>query len=947
MNIQNQAEHVSRRTPDPAGSLKNLKTLLRENPGFVRAHQQYLPHMASLFAHSQFLADFCIQNVEILSSALRSLPEKIDSAHISSHISEKPVLSPKKGPSRFRLDTMKFLRELKKRYMLIITMRDISGISTLQESMSELTSLADAITECALESAVTLMREKFGEVKKDEFSLIGLGKLGAGELNYSSDIDLISLYLLEDALSTGVLSPSGVRINRISSHEYFCRLTEMLTAVIQSPTEDGIAYRVDLRLRPNGQKGPLSLPLKAYLSYYEAYGKTWERMALIRARPVAGSRDLGEAFLSAVEPFVWKRSIDYNDVEEIRQLKKKIDTLFDTNDIKRGYGGIREIEFFVHTFQLIYGGEKQNLRKGSLLDSLGNLEKEHLLSSSEVTRLAESYLFLRRIEHFLQMKDDLQTYSLPTDVEGIGILSKKMDFPEAQGFISALKLRRIMVRDMYNSLLGTPEIANESLFSLREELPDNILKEYLAYKGFRDVNAALRHLSALHDIVSFGKTLSERTLLRKTIPLFLEKILHVADKDRALSMLVSFIAKIGMHEAYLDLLLHREDSRHIIIDTFSMSTYLSRLLLSLDNLEALFEFPDIRLDFSSLKRRLIQSIRHDNEPMNVVREYRMSEEFKSGLLFLKGNIDVYGMFEMLCSIADSIMNAIVHSLHAESGFAVIALGGYGARELNIGSDLDLILVRTEKKTRSSSPYSLGQSSIGESFLRILTEYTEKGVAYKVDMRLRPDGSKGILQNTLKGYRNYYLNSAQPWEIQVLLRARPVAGEARLLSNFQVLRKQIILQRGHEVTARYIRDMRKRILSETSRESMGFDIKTGPGGIKELEFLVQYLQLVHCRKKPRLITSDTTDAIRKLAGYGLLTQKTAEHLMEAHRFMRTLDTLLRLNGQDVLRTDSETVATIAGFLKLQSPDELSRKIVLLRQKTSEVASRVYAQDSVTQ
>lgn len=322
MKLHHLIKKVIHGTPDPAHSARNLKKLFHEAPELLELKQQEIQLISTLFSYSQFLADFCIQNSSNLTKALELFRDHFDRNTIIVQGRAQFPFIEQQSPQLVKQAALKMLREMKRNYLLIITLRDISGITTFQECMSELSILAEAIIELGVEITTMFMKENFGSLKDDSYCIIGLGKLGAGELNYSSDIDIVSIYRLEDAFSSGVKKLSGVRTNRIYSHEYFCRLTEMLSSLLQTPTEDGFAYRVDLRLRPYGQKGAISFPLTSYRSYYEAWGRTWERMALVRARPVAGDQLLGKSFMDMIEPFVWKRSTDYNDIEEIKALKK-------------------------------------------------------------------------------------------------------------------------------------------------------------------------------------------------------------------------------------------------------------------------------------------------------------------------------------------------------------------------------------------------------------------------------------------------------------------------------------------------------------------------------------------------------------------------------------------------------------------------------------------------
>jgi glutamate-ammonia-ligase adenylyltransferase len=510
-----------------------------------------------------------------------------------------------------------------------------------------------------------------------------------------------------------------------------------------------------------------------------------------------------------------------------------------------------------------------------------------------------------------------------------------MRFQNQTSFSIELRLKRLKVKDMYNSLLGATDATQEIMLSLREELPESAIIEYLSFKGFREPDSALKTLDLLIEHISTGKTMRERTLLRKAVPAFLELTARSVNKDRVLGMLASFIEKIGHHPSYIDLLLQRPDTREILITIFSSSTYLTRLLLSLENLEGIFEFPDIRTDYPSVRKRLIDALNRSANPLNVIRELKDIEELKSGMLFLKGFIDVYGLLRGLSMLAMNIIRATVHHLRIGKGFAVIGLGGFGASEMNFSSDLDLLFLSSRQM--SSAENSLKPA---EAVIRYLSEYTPGGFAYKVDMRLRPDGSKGVLVNDIEGYRKYYGKHAQLWEIQSLLRARPIAGDTELIREFYALRRQILIRRCDEATGHAMSDMRQRIIHEVSRESAGYDVKNGPGGIKEIEFLIQYLQMRHMKEQPALAAYNTVAAIMLLMRYGMIDAQTGELLLQAHKFFRTVDTLLRLNEEDVLRINSEIIDIICGFLRLSPVNELFLKVDRMRMEVSGMTKGYY-------
>lgn len=919
MNIDVAIKDVSGSTPDPVRSFRNLQRLSDIAPEFLEDSLRQIGTIARLFAYSQFLADFCIKNPDILREELH---------RIDNPVQRDEIVNITKDMSK--QETMRLLRNLKKRYILRITLRDITGITDINESMSDLSILADSLIELTLNFAKNLIREKFGDIKSD-FSIISLGKLGANELNYSSDVDILSVYGLEDELSSGTLAPSLVRINRISAHEYFCKLTELLTSLLSLQTEDGLVYRVDLRLRPNGQKGDISMSLNSYLSYYESFGKTWERMALIRSRHVAGDIELGRNFLRAIEPFIWKRSIDYSDIEEIKALKRKIDNISDVNDIKRGYGGIREIEFFVQTFQLLYGGERRNLRTGRFLTAVTELKKEGFITDDDLNALSENYTFLRRLEHILQMRDDRQTHSLPVNTDELEIISKKMNFSNQREFVSELKLRRLKVRDMYNSLFGGTEVQQEINVLFDEELTDDAIMDYLSFKGFEDVNTSFKNFKSLSEQMSYGKTISERSLLRKTIPVFFEMLFKSENKDRALTALATFVEKIGYHESYIDLLSKRLDTIEVLVNTFSSSRYLTRSLLSLENLEGLFEYPDIRMDYKSVKERLITMLRSAFDPMNAIRESKLIEELKTGLLFIKKFIDTESLQNNLTVLADTILRAILEYMRATEDFAVIGFGGFGSRELTFGSDLDLIFVSENEMAAKKA----------EDIIKFISGYTEKGIAYKIDMGLRPDGSRGILVKDINGYREYYKKHAHPWEIQALIKARPVAGDNNLMRAFYKLKKEIVIERGGDITGSDVINMRRRIVNEFSRKTEGYDIKHGYGGIEEIGFLVQFLQLKYAAKYPNLIVHNTSVAIKRLSRSGIISLADSAFLLNTLKFLRTLETLIRLNDEDTLREDTDTCRIIVKFMGFESKDELFKEVNGFRDKIINMAAECYS------
>jgi glutamate-ammonia-ligase adenylyltransferase len=924
-DIHKQIVNASLKTPDPARSERNLLRLFElpiENEAFLT----YLQDIARLFSVSQFLANFSVSYPEELLSALREMEIPITEELLQKRMREEKDEDAATDHSLF----MSFIRQFKKRYLLRITLRDLSGRTDINSSMKELTLLAETLLSASLEFALWLATRRYGEPSDSSVTLVALGKLGAEELNYSSDLDIIAVYRNDRGQTSGVLGPTGVRVNRVSNHEYYCKVIELLNRTLSKQTEEGIAYRVDLRLRPQGQKGELALPLKAYETYYESWGRVWERMVLIRARPVSGDMGLGSDFAEIISPFLWRKTLDYTEIEEIRSLKKRIDSTFSRDDIKRGYGGIREAEFFVQTFQLIYGSENPALRTNNFSSAVEALISMKLIPEDELSTLKNNYLFLRRIEHYIQMKDDLQTHSLPSSKGEVESLARQMGFDSLEKFQSALRLRRMQIKNMYNSLLGTEEdVHAEALTLLERGLSAEELKEYLAFRKVKDLDAGVQCIWKIKEQMELFKTQKTRASLRRVIPEILEKALSSEKPDRALGGIESFINIFGLKDAYLTAFMEQKGLVDGMIKIFSLSTYLTRLFLSdPGSLDLLIEESLIRKTRRRMEHELRRRMERETDRLVALNEYKVAEEVRLGMFFLLNIIGIYNLLRYLSHLADVIIRLNLETINGAGNIVVIGLGKLGGREMTFGSDLDIIF--------------LSESSEGiktaEKIVKNLTKYTDKGMLYNVDVRLRPDGSKGALVKNIEGYRKYYLKNAHPWELQALLRARFIGGDMELGRFFFEMVRDVIQERGSGVRFCDVRDMRERIVKELSHEEEGVDIKLGPGGIEEIEFYIQWLQLNNAREFPEVVVQNTVTAIKILSKKGIISHRDEKCLLEAYEYYRKLETFLRLNEENLIRVGSE-VAEIAGiFMGHRSADELFTNLEGLREMVSGLVGR---------
>ncbi len=650
--------------------------------------------------------------------------------------------------------------------------------------------------------------------------------------------------------------------------------------------------------------------LKAVIS--TLWGRTWERMALIRARHVAGDPSVGKSFLQSITPFVWKEAIDFTEIEEIRGLKKKIDSTFTEDDIKRGYGGIREAEFFIQTFLLIYGGQERSLRSHNFLHAIDALQKMERLPAQDLLTIRDNYLYLRRVEHYLQMKDDLQTHKLPSSEAEERALAGKMGFASGDDFISNLRLRRIQVKNMYNSLLGTEEdVHAETLTVLERGLTDKELAGYLAFRNIRDIDSGIKHMKRIIEQITSFKTQGERAALKKVVPEFLEKAFGSESPDRALSGLDSILPILGQKESCLTGIAEQKRLIDIMVRLFALSPYLTGIFLSSEGyLGRLIEGLPAKKSLNDLMEELRGNVIGKGDFLNLMEEYKRAEELRLWILFLMGNISIEHLFRCLSYLAEAVIRIIMESLGVKKGISVIGFGKLGGRELNFGSDLDMIFVtdRLDKETEA------------QAVLKSLTTYTDKGMLYNVDVRLRPDGTKGSLVKDIEGYRNYYLKKAHAWELQALLRARPVAGDMTLGREFLRMASAVLVERGPKVSRKDIAGMREKIMRELSRESEGIDIKLGPGGIEEIEFHIQYLQLHNAKMYPDLLLQNTPAAIKRLGKRNILTAEAKEVLLNSYAYFRKLEAFMRVNDINTVAEGSDAAEIAGRFMEHGSTEE---------------------------
>jgi glutamate-ammonia-ligase adenylyltransferase len=928
---------------DPDMALNNLDRFvdgLSDKSHFVSCCQRMpdvLRQLITIFGASRFFSNYLTANAD--DSLMRfSNPDYV------TYPADKDILA-------HRLDRMidktsdnrafsRSLRLFRKQEMLRIGLRDLLGMADLQQTVTEITNLAEVCLQTAFEWTNRELLKRYGRPlvadtqempKPAGFAVIAMGKLGGGELNFSSDVDLMYVYTA-DGETEGVISPDGAISGRITNHQYFIKLAEKLSAAIGEKTEDGFVFRVDLRLRPEGQRGPIAQSLGGYEIYYESWGQVWERSALIKARPVAGDEGTGREFIDRITPFVYRKYLDYSSIAEIGEMKQKINRDVDQKgktfrDVKLGYGGIREIEFVIQALQLIYGGRDRSLRDKSSLKALHALSQKGLITYQEHEYLSKAYVFLRTIEHRIQILDDLQTQTMPSDAQGMRTLARRAGYFE-QGREAELMLRDYTeytqrVRRIYDELFAFSgeELSSDALAGDYGRLldPERTEQESLLLLerfGFRDPGKAYRNLMLLREGPAFvHQTPRSHKLFREIFPLLFGAIVSSVDPDMALNHLESFLATQGSWETFQSLIKIDSSVIKVLIALFASSEYLSRLLVSrplyLQNMLELRK----HIGVGTIKRyanelnEMLDRERGLSEKLDALRRFKHLEEIRIGMADLLSGVKLMAVSHDLSKLAEVCLAAALKLAAAElgrrygaggsiEGFAIIGVGKLGGRELTYGSDLDVLFVYSEGHIKvSHAGLSAFEyfSKIAEKTIAYLSTMTREGFVFRVDARLRPSGSKGPLVQSIEAFKNHFASQAETWELQAMLRARFIAGDRAIGTEFCIAMQDLIYRETDGLTlARAILAMRRRMEEEIGKESEShYNIKQGMGGMVDIEFIVQFLQLLHGKRHQRIRIPGTYDALWSLKREKLLSYEDYVTLRRTYMFMRQLESRMRI------------------------------------------------------
>lgn len=845
------------------------------------------------------------------------------------------------------------LRLYKQQEILRIAARDLGGLAPLEEVTAELSDLAAASLQHAIDICGALLQTEHGAPliedtagkpgNKAEFVVFAMGKFGGRELNFSSDIDLIYCYSSDQGQTSGIPDGKGGMKNRLILHQYFVKLAEMVTLAIGQRTEEGLVFRVDLNLRPEGRTGEVVNSLRNTETYYEYWGQSWERCAMLKARPVAGCLELGDELLRYLEPFIYRRFLDYTMIEDLKVMKQKIDQNLTREregerNLKLGRGGIREIEFFIQAMQLIHSGKQPGLRERNSLKALALLRREGLIDEETFETLSDAYTFLRTTEHRIQVEQERQTHNLPCNSHELRLLGRRCGFPDEASFMTELERHRKGVEAIYHDLFYTgeeeaaAEVSREVRMLLDPSLDEDLAKDLLEGKGFSHPDAAYENLLTLRDGPPHVRLSPVgRRHLERIAPMLLQEILDFPAPDMALSNLERFLAGLHARATFYALLAENLQIPKLLISLFGTSQFLSRNLIEhpeiLDMLVARAHAVE-RKDRATMEKdleRLMQPAVDYEGQLDALRHFRNEEFLRIALNDLHGKMPPQEGPRQLTRLAEVCLNRAVSIAREqllprfglpmrrendgslrESDFVIVGMGKLGGEELTYHSDLDIIfLFEGEGQTCAapgSDPNLFRQRSNQEYFAHLtqriistLTLTTREGYVYQIETRLRPSGHRGPLVSSLESYRAYHKTAARLWERQALIKARVIAGSKSLADRIHAFNREIVYQRPLPADHKQeIYRLRRRMEQEIAKESKGRrDIKTGRGGLVDVEFLVQYLQLLYGRACPALQCQNTLEALKILRRESVLNKTDYRLLASGYQFLRRLENRLRL------------------------------------------------------
>jgi glutamate-ammonia-ligase adenylyltransferase len=924
---------------DWSGALANLPPALRDNTRLAldacadaavagllaKAPDEIRASLPRVFAASEFIAHSCVRDAQLFQELLQPgrLRTSIEPADLRRSIEEC-------RDATDEATLMQRLRRARRRELVRIAWRDLAGWASPEETLKDLSAFADAAIAVACAYAERELSQRHGIPRSSErepqsLVVLGMGKLGGRELNFSSDIDLV--FLFDEAGETDGARP-------IDNEEFFTRVGRTLIRVLDALTADGFVFRVDMRLRPFGESGPLVVNFGFFESYLQQHGRDWERYAYVKARALTAPDVYERLYDDAVRPFVYRRYLDFGVFESLRAMKaliaRDVARREVQENVKLGPGGIREIEFIVQAFQLLRGGSDRRLQSQSLLAVLPLLCGEKLLPAAVVADLSAAYRFLRQLENRLQMLADEQTHDLPEDELRRARLGLAMGAGTWERLLAELDRHRAAVTRHFQSILFGPAGAPmqsvalafdlESLWDPAKRRP--ALREALERIGFSPAEEAATLLANWLES-SAVQRLDDGGLkrLQTLIPRLLESARHAGDGITALRRVLLILEAVGGRSAYLALLNENRPALTRLVSICERSEFLARQIarfpLLLDELidARILEEPPTRAQFArelSLRRERAPDADPERQ-VESLRHFQRAAVFRVALADLTGRLPLMQVSDRLTDIAELILEESFAmawqqltqaygvpqcgdgSALRPTSVAIVGYGKLGGIELGYGSDLDLVFLHDSageiQRTGGAKPLdnAVFFLRLGQRIVHLLTLHSAAGRLYDVDMRLRPSGKGGLMVTQVAAFENYQRAEAWTWEHQALLRARAVAGASDLRKRFEAIRLDVLCHHVRRDTLKEeVRKMRERMRGELSKAKAGqFDVKQDPGGIADIEFLAQYWALAWADRYPPLVTfSDTIRQLESVASADLVPQATVDVLTRIYRAYRS-------------------------------------------------------------
>jgi len=973
---------------DPDMALNNLERFVAASRSplalgsLFERDLEALPILLTIFSVSQYLSDVLVSDPESFELLRLTHGEPIAREVLVSEVSSELQSLPDEETF------MDALRRIKQRETLRIAYGDLIRGQEIPTVTRQISWLADALCEAALTWSHNQLVNKFGEPRREdgaaaEFVVLALGKLGGAELNYSSDIDLIFLYDEDGKTHTTSGKTTGAQ-RQTTNREFFERLGKALVRLLGDNTALGIAYRVDMRLRPHGRQAPLVISRAAALRYYDSYGRTWERQALMKSRPIAGSIELGDDFLAALEPWVYRRYLSRADISGIKMIKRRIENRAqleaDERDIKTGHGGLRDIEFVIQFLQLLHGADTPEVRHTSTLEAIVALEKCGCLLHQESEFLAEQYVFLRKIEHRLQLMFDLQTHELPASDDECRKLAIRVGYKEGPhrsplaAFRADLKEKTDRNRQILDHLLhdafhsdepAEPEI---DLVLDPEPLPEQITDVLEKYR-FRDIETAYQHLSALAtESIPFLSTRRCRMFLAAIAPRLLKSIADSPAPDETLLNLTKVSDSLGGKAALWELFSANPPTLKLYTRLCATAPYLTDMLVG--NPGMIDELMDsLLVQRLPTKKWLTSSLAElcrgaeDTEPM--LHSFKNGQHLRVGVRDIVGKDDIRETHATLADIAETCLAQVTSEelamLQEKHGvatliegdragetceFAILALGKLGGKEPNYHSDLDLISIyegegnTTHRRPAKQTSNQHFFSQLTQRILKRMNQIGPYGRLYEVDARLRPTGKSGSPSISLAAFEKYFHEGkAQLWERQSLCKARPVFGLKRFQNQLKETVRTILTSVSWESSfSGEIYDMRLK-MEKTAKPT---NLKRGVGGTVDIEFIVQALQLKHAAEQSEILTTGTIDALAALASANILAAADATALSASYRLLRHVEARLRLlntTARHDLPENEDELAKLAYLLDYPSAEKLKADVADATKQNREVFNRI--------